>query len=319
MLQKVESVLQFENKRNTKLITPCCQKDNSNGKFVTFIGYPEHYGYCHSCGVTTQPPTIYKDEKGEEFQWNTETDKFESAVLQMSHKSVTQSCHTSKVDSRIENKYIDIQIVKSFCSYPKENNLLQYLRNTYSSKEVDKVKNKYYIGTNKKLGTVFWNMNKGGQAQKAKVVFYTKNGKRTNYFQVPYKNEDGYYSCLFGEHLLKDNTKPIILVESEKTAIIASIEFPHYTWLAYGGINGLTESKMKVLSGETVVIIPDISSKAVKIIKDKESLFQRNNIDAKIFDMTCGLTDDQLKNEGWYNADIEDVFREVYNKRSAAF
>jgi hypothetical protein len=68
---------------------------------------------------------------------------------------------------------------------------------------------------------------------------------------------------------------------------------------------------MKVLSGETVVIIPDISSKAEKIIKDKESLFQRNNIDAKIFDMTCGLTDDQLKNEGWYNADLEDVFRRV--------
>jgi hypothetical protein len=311
MLQKVEYVLQFENKRNTKLITPCCQKDNANGKFVTYKGYPEQYGYCHSCGAATQPPTVYKDEKGEEFQWNTETDKFESSVLQLSHKTVIQNCHTSKFDDVTEKRYIDIQIVKSFCSYPKENNLLEYLRNTYSSKEVDAVKKRYFIGSNKKLWTVFWSINKSGQAQKVKVVFYTKNGKRTSYFQVPYKNEDGYYSCLFGEHLLKDNTKPIILVESEKTAIIASIEMPGYTWLAYGGINGLTENKMKVLSGETVVIIPDISSRAVKIMEDKGSLFQRYNINAKIFDMTSGLTDDQLKNEGWYNADVEDVFRRV--------
>jgi hypothetical protein len=46
-------------------------------------------------------------------------------------------------------------------------------------------------------------------------------------------------------------------------------------------------------------------------MKDKESLFQRYHINAKILDMTSGLTDDQLKNEGWYNADVEDVFRSV--------
>jgi hypothetical protein len=86
--------------------------------------------------------------------------------------------------------------------------------------------------------------------------------------------------------------------------------FPQYAWLAYGGINGLTASKMKGLSGETIIIIPDISSKAVQIMKDKMPLLQQFNINAKILDMTSGLSDDQLKQDGWYNADVEDVLRQ---------
>ena len=68
---------------------------------------------------------------------------------------------------------------------------------------------------------------------------------------------------------------------------------------------------MKVLSGETVIIIPDISSNALKIMQNKVALFQYYDINAKIFDMSNGLTDDQLKSNGWYNADVEDVFRRV--------
>ena len=93
----------------------------------------------------------------------------------------------------------------------------------------------------------FWLINKNGNAQKTKVVYYTREGKRTEYFKVPFKNEDGYYSCLFGEHLLNDNSKPIILVESAKTALVASNVLPHYTWIAYGGIIGWTKDKINVL------------------------------------------------------------------------
>jgi len=36
-------------------------------------------------------------------------------------------------------------------------------------------------------------------------------------------------------------------------------------------------------------------------------------IGAKVWDTTNGKSDDQLKNEGWYNCDLEDVFR-VFTK-----
>ena len=97
------------------------------------------------------------------------------------------------------------------------------------------------------------------------MFFYTKKGKRKDYFSVPYKDEEGYYYCLFGEHLLGKNTKPIILVESEKTAIVCAIEFSEYCWLSYGGINGMTNNKMKVLSGKSILIVPDLSENARNI------------------------------------------------------
>jgi hypothetical protein len=47
-------------------------------------------------------------------------------------------------------------------------------------------------------------------------------------------------------------------------------------------------------------------------MRDKMPSFQELNIDARILDMTSGLSDEELITCGWYNADIEDVFRK-YN------
>jgi len=105
---------------------------------------------------------------------------------------------------------------------------------------------------------------------------------------VPYKNADGYYNCLYGEHLLNNNTKPIILVESEKTAIVASIEFREYTWLAYSRINGLTDTKLRAVRNEKIILIPDFSQNAVGIMNKKLQKFRNLNIDAVVYDMTLG-------------------------------
>jgi hypothetical protein len=65
----------------------------------------------------------------------------------MSHKDVIQDCQTndkncptSDLKCNSKTQYIDFNIVIKFILYPQENNLLEYLRDTYSSKEVDAVK-----------------------------------------------------------------------------------------------------------------------------------------------------------------------------------
>jgi hypothetical protein len=65
--------------------------------------------------------------------------------------------------------------------------------------------------------------------------------------------------CLFGEHLLKDSTKPVAIVESEKTAILSSVYLPEFTWLACGALTGLSEEKCKVLAGRSVTLFPDLN------------------------------------------------------------
>jgi hypothetical protein len=63
--------------------------------------------------------------------------------------------------------------------------------------------------------------------------------------------------CLFGEHLLKGNNKPVAIVESEKTAVIASCYLPDFIWLACGGCGNLSVKICEPLKGRKVVLFPD--------------------------------------------------------------
>jgi hypothetical protein len=74
--------------------------------------------------------------------------------------------------------------------------------------------------------------------------------------------------CLFGEHLINEEPrKPIALVESEKSAIIASLFFPHFIWLATGGLGNLTFEKLKPLTSRKIVLFPDLG--ALKLWQEK--------------------------------------------------
>lgn len=324
-LKKIALNLEFKKKRNFKLITPCCQKSNKDGKFVNYKGIHESFGYCHSCGIATLPPTLYEDENGAKFEWSARESKFVPSSFNLSDIGVRQLSDNYPINGKttgrnvaVNKKYIDNQVVEKYQKVQQQNNLLQYICKTYGEEKKEFVKNLYKLGTNKDGGIIFWSINKQQKVQKAKVVYYNKEGKRKQKFKVPYKNEDGYYSCLFGEHLLglpKYKNKPIILVESEKTAVICTINLPKFNWLSYGGINGLTDTKLEVLRGENITLIPDMSENAVSIMNKKLPLFSELGINAKIWDMTEGKTDDQLKEEGLYNCDLEDFLNNMMKKK----
>ena len=311
MLYKVSIELKFNPKRNFNLITPCCNRSNKDGKFCTYLNLPDQYGYCHSCGKKTVPPTIFKNDNGIEFTWNSIEKRFEN--FNGIYHGVQIIKHVKQFDN-VAIKYIDeAEIWNKYHQVP-EDTLLTYLRSVYGDDKVDKIKELYAIGSTNDGGTIFWNINSDLQVQKAKICYYDENGKRTNKFKGPYKNEDGFYTCLFGAHLVYEGIKgkqTVILVESEKTAIVGAILLPEYVWVAYGGINGLTDKKFKCLIGYTVVIIPDMSENAVSIIYDKLIDLHSLGINASVWDMTEGKTDQQLKEEGLYNCDLEDVFREL--------
>lgn len=316
MLTKVENNLKFNPKRNYKIITPCCNKTNKDGKFVNYQDFEDNYGFCHSCGVATLPPSIYLDESGEEFVWNKTENKFIKNILSQVEKPIATNCNKISTPQQF---IPEEEIWDNYHTSP-ENNLLQFLRKNYDDKLVEDAKEVYAISTSQEGGTMFWNINKQLQIQKLKISYYDKNGRRKTYFKVPYKNEDGYYSCLFGEHLLnakRNNNKIVILTESEKTAIIGYILMPKFIWLAYGGCNGLTIEKTRVLKGYKSLLIPDISENALLVATKKVAELRQNGIDIKLWDMTEGKTDEQLKQEGIYNNDLEDFFREIKKEAKA--
>lgn len=64
--------------------------------------------------------------------------------------------------------------------------------------------------------------------------------------------------CLYGEDLLDpQNVKTVIIVESEKTKVIASFHYPEFDWISSGSSNGLTDEKISVLFGRKIIWLCD--------------------------------------------------------------
>ena len=72
--------------------------------------------------------------------------------------------------------------------------------------------------------------------------------KKTNY---------NLKQCLFGLHLLNDNVKKVLIVESEKTALIMSLEMPEHTWMATGSLLGFKHDFLKPLINKDIIAYPD--------------------------------------------------------------
>ncbi len=287
-------------------------KLNKDGKFVNFGNLPNHFGYCHSCGKASLPQTTYRDSFGDEYFWNDDQKRFEKKTDCISNVDSLSSYQQLIVKK--EQQFIDEAIIWKYFHIIPESPLLLYLRKTYGDAKTHEIKEIYSIGSTTDGGTIFWSINDRLKVQKAKIVYYDCNGRRKNKFKVPYKNEDGFYTCLFGQHLITSAVKgkqTIVLVESEKTAIVGHVLMPKFIWIAYGGCNGLTTDKLQPLIGHNVLIIPDMSENAVSIILGRIPLMLQMGIHVKIWDLTEGKTDEQLKLDGVYNNDLEDVFREL--------
>ncbi len=66
--------------------------------------------------------------------------------------------------------------------------------------------------------------------------------------------------CFFGDHLLADNKKKVGVVESEKTALIASLCLPEICWVACGAKEHLSDDKLNSLKGFDVILYPDLGA-----------------------------------------------------------
>ncbi|SHL88830.1 DUF6965 family protein [Mucilaginibacter sp. OK098] len=87
--------------------------------------------------------------------------------------------------------------------------------------------------------------------------------QKTNHlsdFRSPGLSDFHLKQCLFGEHLLKEALlAPVAIVESEKSAIIASVYWPQFIWLAAGSLSNLNADKCGVLKGRNVTLFPDLN------------------------------------------------------------
>lgn len=217
-----------------------CEKSNKDGKFVPFKGHTK-FGYCHSCSKTFYPEQLNSHEK---------------------------KTYIPKIEAPI--KYIPSVYLTNSLRNSAQNNFIIFLRNKFGEQQTEKLIELYQIGSSENSfgATIFWYINKVYSIRTGKIMMYDKHlGKRLQdskyhptwihtLLNIPNEN---IRKGLFGEHLLSQfPMKPIAIVESEKTAIISSLYFPDFLWMATGGIANLTYERIKVLIGRKILLFPDL-------------------------------------------------------------
>lgn len=168
--------------------------------------------------------------------------------------------------------YIPPEIFKQSVIATKNhrNNLVEFLKTKFNDETVKKLIEIFYIGTSKHFNggaTVFYQIDRYGKVHRGKVMQYNPTtGKRVkepfSMFTTVHKlmelGDNLPPQCLFGEHLLPDYPDATVaIVESEKTAIIASGVFADCITLACGGCGNLTPKMCEPLRGRDVILFPD--------------------------------------------------------------
>ena len=183
--------------------------------------------------------------------------------------------------------YIPYKYLKRSLSL--NSNFVRFLSKHFSDLQIAEAANNYLLGAARNGEIIFWQIDINGKVRTGKIMKYNPTtGRRIksgyggiNWVHHMLKKSNSSFSdfnlsqCYFGEHLLRlYPKKPVAIVEAEKTAVIASMIYHNYNWLAAGNLNGLNVQKSKVLQNKTVILYPDAGcynrwlSKAEQINRD---------------------------------------------------
>jgi len=182
--------------------------------------------------------------------------------------------------------FIPVEIFKTSLQCNEPNYFIKFLIDLFRVKVAKDLISRYFITTSTHWNgaTIFWQIDISGKIKTGKIMLYNPaTGKRVkepfNHITWVHKAlkmpEFELKQCFFGEHLLQDKTKPVAIVESEKTAVISSVYFPQLIWLAAGSLNNITPEKCQVLRGRKVILFPDCKG------------FKKWNVKAKELNFTC--------------------------------
>lgn len=231
-------------KSSKKFVCPNCGKrsfvrfvDNETGNYLT-----ENYGRCDretECKYYAHPTNEKKH---------------------FSYFKIPEVIPTSYIDSKL--------MIQTEIDY-NQNNFVKFLLKYFDVKQVGRVLEVYHVGTSKHWNgsSIFWQIDNKNRVRTGKIMLYNESsGKRikepfnhVNWAHSVQKLKDyNLKQCLFGLHRINiELSKPIAIVESEKSAIIMSIEAPDFLWMATGSKGNLKEEMLKPLRNRKIILHPD--------------------------------------------------------------
>ncbi|WP_273212674.1 DUF6371 domain-containing protein [Runella zeae] len=244
---------------------------------------PPQYGKCervNSCGYELNP---YKDGYANAMR------EAERANRPIYWKPSPMNKTTPPPPKPVPNAFgIPNEVMQGSLKAYDQNNFVKYLHTLFDASDVEAAINRYQLGTSSRWegSTVFWYIDLNANVRAGQVKCFDETGhtikdvladgetkSRTTWvhsllkYKQPtpiwladYLNQENKVGCLFGEHLLKSELNKIVcVVEAPKTAIIASLYFPNFVWLAVGALAYLTADRCKSLTGRNVILWPDLN------------------------------------------------------------
>jgi hypothetical protein len=179
--------------------------------------------------------------------------------------------------SRIENDqksadnspdYIPFEQFKPTLGNYDQNAFVQFLLNLFSDRAeaIQDVLKMYFVGTYEDY-TCFPSIDRFNRICRGKLIrFDLTTGKRLKgqydtsslVRKLKLKEDFNYKQIFFGEHLLtKYSNKAVAVVESEKSAIIASLYFPDFIWLGSNSKSWLKAERLERFGNRQIILFPD--------------------------------------------------------------
>lgn len=171
-----------------------------------------------------------------------------------------------------EPVFISPETIQASFNHFEQNNFALWLCGVFGEAKAFELALAYRLGTSKHWpgATVFWQIDEAGKIRRGKVMLYNaETGRRV---KEPGNMVAGVHwllgmadrkpePCLLGLHLAAtDTSKPVAIVESEKSAIIGAGFVPEFIWMATGGKGMLRRSMLEPLAGRRVVLFPDLGA-----------------------------------------------------------
>jgi len=278
---------------SSRIKCPACGKPREFSRYLdreTNTLLPDHVGRCNReehCGYHYTAKQFHQDNS-----WN-------------QPQSIERPFRRTTLPER-NTDFLSMENIEDSTKGYKSNRFVLFLDRLFGESVSVTLRCKYLIGSSRhwKGATIFWQVDKDLNVRQAKVMLYnSQTGRRIKSEELAekYNHQTGTYfndtdggdkvffagkrilnnyeanlkQCFYGEHLLAEENKTVAIVESEKTAIISSVYYPKFTWLATGGKNGCRWTDLsvcKVLEGREVVLFPDLgqfndwNEKANKIV-----------------------------------------------------
>ena len=183
---------------------------------------------------------------------------YKEAIKMINGQPQVLEWHREFREKKQELRYVDADVMRGAKAWPLEKcSLFRWMCGMFPEDRVRDAWDKYNVTTDSHGNCVFWYVDQDGRILYDKRILYKEDGHRDKDFFPgrQFRVADGYTGrCYFGA-CVPDDGKKAFIVESEKSALLASLYYGGRRFLATGGKGNLREIEPNMM------LVPDMDAR----------------------------------------------------------